>query len=166
MMLYRPELRDDAVERPFVGRHYRSCFPAKRWGYESEDSAKAALAEVALPPGSFVAYEGEARQFVGFSKTRLDPWFLLHIPKLLIRSPNGDIWVSLYDLDEAKVIGLQVVSIHQGSDWGVVDIREGEPFDPAEDYQLADHAKACASAARLAREFGCNWFDLSTVEEK
>jgi hypothetical protein len=65
-----------------------------------------------------------------------------------------------------KVIGLQVVSIHQGSDWGVMDIREGEPFDPAEDYQLADHAKACAVAARLAREFKCNWFDLSTVEEK
>lgn len=108
MMLCRPELRDDAVERPFVGRHYRSCHPAKRWGYESEDSAKAALTPVfqwideqnQKGEGCMVTYQGESRQFVGFYKTKRDPYFLLYIPKLLIRSPNGDIWVSLYDLDE------------------------------------------------------------------
>lgn len=59
---------------------------------------------------------------------------------------------------ERVVIGLSVVTIHEGSDWAVVDVHEGE-FE----YALTDHALACESAARLAREFSCKWFDLSSV---
>ncbi len=98
----RPAPRAEVVERPFIGRYYRHCNPAKRYGYLHRDSAQQALEQIlaTLQPGGLVAYKGEARQFVGFTKTSRDIYYGVHIPKLLLRSPSGDIWVSVYDLDE------------------------------------------------------------------
>jgi len=98
----RPAPRADVIERPFIGRYYRSCHPEQRYGYDTEVAAQQALNEILaiLKPGELVAYKGEARQFVGFTKTSRDIYYGVHIPKLLLRSPFGDIWVSVYDLDE------------------------------------------------------------------
>lgn len=89
---------------------------------------------------------GEGEELSRLAK--LDRQMLVDHIEFLLRAPYVD----------PGVIGLSVVTIHEGSDWAVVDVHEGE-FE----YALTDHALACESAARLAREFSCKWFDLSSV---
>jgi hypothetical protein len=89
----------DAVSLRWVGRYYRR---PDTIGYSDRAAAESALADAVSaigPGGSAVSVNGRDTTFVGFSHAKRDPNYLGFIPRVLVRSDSGDIFVSIYDLD-------------------------------------------------------------------
>lgn len=95
-----------ASARPYswVGRYYRPNPDVPVMGYADEGEARAALEEALgeLTPGSAISVNGRATTFVGFSHARRDPNYLGFIPRILVRSDSGDVFVSIYDVTEPQ----------------------------------------------------------------
>ena len=87
-----------AVSLRWTSRYYRS---ADAIGYKARADADAALAAALadLAPGDAVSVNGRGTVFVGYSHSKRDPNYLGFIPRVLVRSPSGDVFVSIYDLD-------------------------------------------------------------------
>jgi hypothetical protein len=99
-MLKRFNPSAEAVTLTCTSR-YHSIEPAP--GYRRQGAAKIALAAAlrGLKPGDAVSVDGVETVFVGFSHAKRCPYTFGYIPKILVRSPNGDVFVSIYRLDAA-----------------------------------------------------------------
>lgn len=96
--------RPSARPYSWVGRYYRPNPDVPVMGYADEGEARAALEEALgeLTPGGPVSTNGRPTTYVGFSHTKRDPNYLAFIPRILVRSPNGDVFVSIYDVTEPQ----------------------------------------------------------------
>ncbi len=85
----------------YTSRYYRNCNPATRIGYVNRDDAQyvARSANNAMKPGQTIMYKGEPRIFVGYTTAKRDSRYHCYIPKALIRSENGDIFIPIHNIE-------------------------------------------------------------------
>lgn len=124
--------RSTATAHNWIGRYYRPNPDVPVIGYKDKAEAQAALADAlaVLTPGCPVTIDGRQTIFVGYSHAKMDPDYRCHRPMILVRSPNGDVFVSIYDVTEPQ------------SEANLHDYQTGAALRPATEEELQSSIEA------------------------